>query len=504
MTHPLTLLFVEDEANVRENLEAVFSELFATVWSASDGAEGLELFKTHHPDIVITDIAMPKMDGLQMARAIKSIDDLVPIIMTTGYSQEKFFIESIEIGVDAYLPKPVDSDLLFKTLERIVRSVRTRRRIKDESRYFNVLTEASIVSKSDLEGTITYVNDNLCRVSGYSREELIGHNHNIFRYPENPDSLYKDMWDTILSGKMWKARVENLKKDGSTFLADTIIIPLLDNTGKIQEFIAIRQDVTDYVMLMRKMQEERRDKEEAARINAAKESFLILFTHELKTPLNAIINFAKYIRDKLEASESIDPAKELGLIRSILGNGTEMLAHVNNILDISKLKSHKLTYNKQLIELEALVRALLEQFDSIITQKGIAYECRIPTDATVYSDEYRLKQVVGNILSNAFKYGNGTLLITAAESEGGWELSIEDNGPGIPDKEAVFGLYEQGESSLLSRKGQGTGIGLYLLKLLCDDLGITYRLEDSEKLGGTRFVLRFENGRSAHNEEKKR
>ena len=501
MTQPFTVLFVDDSRALCMKCASLFSSLFKNVWVAEDGEEGLRLFKEHRPDIVITDITMPRMDGLQMAREIKAIDSAVPVILATGHTGEKFFLASIEIGVDGYLPKPIDLPLLSTTLHRIVLNLQAHRRVQEESRYFEVLTEASIVSKSDLDGVITYVNDNLCRVTGYSREELIGRNHNIFRHPKNPDSLYKDMWDTILSGKMWKARVENLTKEGNAFLADTIIIPLMDDAGTIREFIAIRQDVTDYVMLMRKMQAERQKKEEDARINAAKESFLVLFTHELKTPLNAIINFAKYIRDKLEASQSIDPAKELSLIRSILGNGTEMLAHVNNILDISKLKSNKLTYSKQLINLSDVVQTLLTQFDSITTQKGIACESRIDGTVTIYSDEYRIKQILSNILSNAFKYGNNTLLIEAAELPGAVELAVEDNGPGIEDKEAVFGLYEQGETSLLSRKGQGTGIGLYIVKLLCDDLNIGYRLEDSEALGGTRFVLRFETGHSAHKEE---
>jgi len=501
-TRQYDILFVEDDPAVRGQLASLLGSLFHRVWQAGDGEEGLQLFKEHPVDLVMTDIAMPRMDGLQMARRIRALDSSVPVILTTGFSEEKFFLESIEIGVDAYLPKPIDMPLLIRTLERIVAAAGARRRMAEESRYFSILTEASIVSKSNLSGTITYVNDNLCRISGYTREELIGRNHNLFRHPDNSDAMYDDMWQTILSGKVWKGRVENLNKNGGTFLADTIIIPFLDPEGRIIEFIAIRQDVTDYVMLMRKMQQEKQKKEEDARINAAKESFLILFTHELKTPLNAIINFAKYIRDKLEASQTIDPAKELGLVRSILNNGTEMLAHVNNILDISKLKSHKLAYNKQLVPLEETVAGLLGQFESIMTQKAIRCQTHIDTALNVYSDEYRLRQVLSNLLSNAFKYGNGELLIEASERADAVELSVEDNGPGIPDKQSVFGLYEQGEESLLSRRGQGTGIGLYLVKLFCDDLGIGYRLEDSPRLGGTRFVLRFETGRAARKEEK--
>ncbi|MFA6137175.1 MAG: response regulator [Sulfurimonas sp.] len=488
----LNLLYVEDDTATRETFYEIFKELFSIVYVAKDADEGLNLFSTNDIDIVITDIEMPSMNGLEMARIIRKQRHDVPIIVMTAHIENKFFIESIEIGIDAYLLKPIEQNKLLNTLNRIVYNIKAVKSLHDDSRYFQVLTEASIVSKADTKGVITYVNDNLCNISGYTREELIGKSHNIFKHPNNTEIIYKEIWDTILRGEVWSGRMENLNKNGNSFLADTIIIPLKDNKGTIFEFIAIRQDVTEYINLKRKMNAEMLKKEEEKRINEAKEAFLVLFTHELKTPLNAIINFSKYIHSKLINSQYLEPTKTAKLLKSIISNAYDMLDNVNNILDISKLQANKLNYDKRLFSLNKLIISLLEQFDSLIKAKHIEIELLINEEFEIHSDEYRVKQIISNILSNAIKYGNNKISIEIKKSKSVIEIFIEDNGKGIADKESVFNLYEQGNTSLIKRETQGTGIGLYFVKLVCNDLGINYTLEDSERLGGTRFGFRFE------------
>ncbi|MFA6193110.1 MAG: response regulator [Sulfurimonas sp.] len=488
----LNLLYVEDDTSTRKIFHKIFEELFSVVYVAKDADEGLNLFSTNYIDIVITDIEMPKMSGLEMARIIRKQRHDVPIIVMTAHIENKFFIESIEIGIDAYLLKPIEQKMLLNTLSRIVYNIKAVKSLHDDSHYFRVLTEASIVSKSDTKGIITYVNDNLCKISGYTREELIGRSHNIFKHPNTPTTIYKEIWNTILRGEVWSGRMENLNKNGNSFLADTIIIPLEDNKGIISEFIAIRQDVTEYVNLKRKMNAEMLKKEEEQRINEAKEAFLILFTHELKTPLNAIINFSKYIHTKLINSQYLEPLKTAKLLKSIISNAYDMLDNVNNILDISKLQANKLSYAKRLFSLNKLIISLLEQFDSLINAKHIEIELLIDEEFEIHSDEYRVKQILSNILSNAIKYGNNKISIEIKKSNGTIEIYIEDNGKGIANKESVFNLYEQGNTSLIKRETQGTGIGLYFVKLVCNDLNIKYTLEDSKRLGGTRFGLLFE------------
>ncbi|EAW7417568.1 response regulator transcription factor [Campylobacter jejuni] len=116
----LIILVVEDEVKARESMINILSERFSKVIGAQNGDEGLKKFKKFKPDLVITDIAMPIMDGLDMAREIKEISDDVPIVVLSAYSGKERLLRSIDIGIDKYLIKPVDIEELFKVLDYLI------------------------------------------------------------------------------------------------------------------------------------------------------------------------------------------------------------------------------------------------------------------------------------------------------------------------------------------------------------------------------------------------
>ena len=113
--------------------------------------------------------------------------------------------------------------------------------------YQKAIENSNIVSKTDINGIITFVNDEFCKISGYSYDELLGQNHNIVRHPDIPTSNFENLWKTILSKKPYKATVKNLTKDKKTVYLNTTISPILDDNENIIEFIAIRYDVTTEV-----------------------------------------------------------------------------------------------------------------------------------------------------------------------------------------------------------------------------------------------------------------
>ena len=115
--------------------------------------------------------------------------------------------------------------------------------------YQEAIENSNIVSKTDEKGVITFVNDEFCKISGFSKKELIGSNHNIIRHPDVPKETFSLLWQTILSKKPYKTTAKNLCKDGSTVYLNTTITPILDQNDDIKEFIAIRYDVTKEVEL---------------------------------------------------------------------------------------------------------------------------------------------------------------------------------------------------------------------------------------------------------------
>lgn len=111
--------------------------------------------------------------------------------------------------------------------------------------YKKAVDESNIVSKTTPKGIITYVNKQFCKISGYMEEELLGQPHNIIRHPDMPKEAFRQMWATIKNKQTWKGVVKNLRKDGSTYIVDTTIVPIIDIDGDIVEYIGIRHDITE-------------------------------------------------------------------------------------------------------------------------------------------------------------------------------------------------------------------------------------------------------------------
>jgi len=183
-----------------------------------------------------------------LSRAILEIDANTPIIISSAFNDTPYLMESIKLGIHYYLLKPIDLSELFPTLEQAAESVLNARRLQKSekllSQYKEAVDKNSIVSKADKNGIITYVNEAFCKISGYSEDELIGNSHNVVRHPDTKDEYFKELWSTILAKKEWRGTVKNRAKNGSFYYVDSTIIPVLNSDNEIEEFISIRQDVT--------------------------------------------------------------------------------------------------------------------------------------------------------------------------------------------------------------------------------------------------------------------
>ncbi|MGE4295252.1 MAG: response regulator [Campylobacterales bacterium] len=490
----LSVLLVEDDEEVRSTLKSLLTRWGVEVHDAPDGEAGFRLYEAVRPHAVVTDIQMPRMDGFAMIRAIRVLSPRIPVTVITAHSDHAYLVKAIELGLDHLLFKPVSAPQLRAVLEKVHDRIRLESEINKERQYYKALMAATIVSKTDPKGVITDVNDNFCQISGFTREELIGKPHNIVRHPDMPAEGFRAMWETIGSGQIWHGQVKNRKKGGGYYIVSTTIVPLLDDRGRIAEYISIRQDVTDLERLreeVQRQQEAQRKQQTAQAVSHARESLLLVFTHELKTPLNAIINFSEYVRKSIAKSTLENRDKLTQLLDAVRANAYYMLENITNTLDIAKLKSGKLVFHKSSFNAYDLIEQMMARHASLLEEQGATAAFEGDRACYLASDELRVRQILSNLYSNAIKYGNGKILVTLSCENEGVTVTVEDDGAGIAGKPELFELFEQGDAEEMKRASKGTGIGLHFVKLLCDGLGIQTRVETSDRLGGTRFALVF-------------
>lgn len=248
----MNLLYVEDNAENRQSTSNVLSIIFDNVIIAVDGQDGLNKFKENNIDLIITDINMPNLNGIEMIKEIKKIDRNCDFIFLSANDDRKILLECIPLQANGFLVKPLDFEELISLIEEIIEKIQLLHESKNNEyyneQYLALIDKNNIISKTNTNGEITYVNDNFCKISGYKREELLHKTHRVIRHFENPDELYEDIWNTIkVKEKVWEGVLKNKSKSGSTYYIKTIITPIRNIKGEIVEYITIRSNLNSSV-----------------------------------------------------------------------------------------------------------------------------------------------------------------------------------------------------------------------------------------------------------------
>jgi len=265
MSSNFVVLLVEDESVTRKFIHLSLNGIFDEILIASDGKEGLKLFNENKERItlIISDITMPNMNGIEMSRMIRKQNKDIPIILLTAHDDASLVVNALNAGVNHYMLKPIDTHNLLNEVihykneqihkDEVVRSLNLLKQYRD------IIDDTTILSKTDLKGKITYANNEFYKISGYSEDELIGSNHNIVRHPDTEKSTFKNMWKTIQSGRNWSGNIKNLAKDGSVYYTKAFISPIKNHDDEIIEYIAIRHDITEIVEARNKIEEAQRE-----------------------------------------------------------------------------------------------------------------------------------------------------------------------------------------------------------------------------------------------------
>ncbi|MBP6713936.1 MAG: PAS domain S-box protein [Aliarcobacter sp.] len=375
--------------------------------------------------------------------------------------------------------------------------------------YQEAIENSNIVSKTDINGIITFVNDEFCKISGYSYDELIGQNHNIVRHPDVATSNFETLWQTILSKKPFKATVKNLSKNGSTVYLNTTITPILDENENIIEFIAIRYDVTAEVELKKSLELKEKELEQ---LNLNLEQKVKEQTKQLKELNKTLEN---RVNEEIKKNEE---KQKLLFWQSRMASLGQMLANIahqwrqpltelnltlfnmkkasiqNNEKKVDELYKESKTLissmsstiddftnffnpqkEKKSFEIKDAINEALIILRKVIELENIHIQIDVPIDYKVIGVSNELSQVVINLIQNskdAFIQNditNRTIIITLKEElildKKYALLEVKDNAGGI-SKENIDKIFDPYFTT--KYKSQGTGLGLFMSKMIIE------------------------------------
>lgn len=401
--------------------------------------------------------------SLSSSQSIKIISILVLLILILIVHYTIFFIRKNKHYNDKKIG--FEKGLAHKTQE-----LSNTVNLLDQYKY--AVDKSAIVSKTNSNGIITYVNDEFLRISKYSRTELIGNNHNVIKNKDKDLTLFKNLWKTINEKKVWKGEIKNIAKDGSIYYVSSTIIPIHNSKNEVNEYLAVMFDITDSV----------ESKLKAQKADDAKSIFLANMSHEIRTPLNAIIGFSEVLRNS--ENQNIQNKKQAAIINT---SANSLLEIINDILDVSKIESGNFDINLLNTNLYSICEHIVELFSKKANENSIKLVCNIDSNIPVdiLTDEGRLRQVISNILSNAIKFtpefGEVTLnvsLILEEEKFSTIRFEVIDSGIGIPEDKlvSIFDPFIQVDHNS-NRKFEGTGLGLSICSHIVKALGSEINVE---------------------------
>lgn len=324
----------------------------------------------------------------------------------------------------------------------------------------NGIDKAFILAITDKYGVITEVNETFCKISKYEKNELIGKTHSILNSGYHDKKFFSKMWRTIRAGEIWIDEIKNRAKDGSYYWVLTAIVPFENENNQITEFMALRQDITDW-----KIAEENRLKylQKLEYKNKELEQFAFVASHDLQEPLRTVINFTDLLAKKQKQHFDEIGLKSLDFIQEAT---VRMSLLINNLLDYNRIDKNS-TLSQ--INCNELIDSVKRNLGKIIT----ASDATVTVHNLPIIEGYKipLRLLFQNLISNGIKFRNKEVKpcieITARPITDGFLFKVKDNGIGISvnHQEKIFEIFKRLHSK---DKYDGSGIGLAHCRKIVD------------------------------------
>jgi signal transduction histidine kinase len=489
----IEILIVDDyEDNIfslRALLESIDlgANIEINIHEATNGQDALNLALKESIDLVFLDIQMPNMNGFEVAKYLKmnkKTKDITIIFLTAVFKSEEFIKNGFDIGALEYLTKPIDKTIFIKKIGTYLKLISDQKYALKSREYFKELSRKSHTVQITLDETAAITDFN----------ELA---QKLFPFIENKINIYEFVRRIEGIAEEERKKLLQFLNNLNVFFGnsdDKLNIIYRDRFYEL-DFLILKQG---YILVLKditKEEELRRYNDELKlshikELELTKEKMLMVFTHELKTPLNGIIGFSSHLKRGIKRGiTEKNQKKYLTLAQTVESLGHMMFGNITSMLDLNKINDGKLQLDYQLSNITNMVTELLTIYQNIYTGSTTTLDL---DEVIINTDSSMMKHIIENLFTNGMKYGDQEVLVSLKEDGDDFIFSVEDDGPGIPPlmQQKIFELFEQGDDKELTRDKEGTGIGLYLVKKLCDDMKYSIEIKTSEKLNGAMFIVR--------------
>ena len=442
-SHMYSVLYVEDDPSSFARTAKMLSKLGFFLYVAENGHEGLRLYHEINPDIVITDIDMSLMNGIDLAKQIRNNNETVPIIITLSQNDTELLLNTFNIGIDNYLIKPITYDALESVIQRAVHKIETEHLLHQQREKAALMQDVlercpSMITITDHVGNIQYINSLVASTSGFDQKELIG-KHVSMLYHHNSGDVFNGLSEALLHGQKWAGELIIKDKKGNAYLEQTSISPMFDATGAISNYMVFSEDIT----------EKKEAEEEIRKLNAELEyrvlrrtalldatnreldDFCDAISHELCGPLSRLQGLSKALCEDLK--DSLDEHGKEYLQR--INQTSLQLKHIiDTLLNLSQLTRRGIT--EQEVNLSSIATSIAHSLKSAEPDRNVKFF--IAPDINVKGDTVLLKVVMENLLRNAWKstenHVPSQIEFGVAKSNGKSVYFVRDNGCGFDMK----------------------------------------------------------------------
>lgn len=500
MKKNLKVIFIEDNENdimlMRRELQVAGYEVTHTqVQSASDFRKKLE---TDTWDLIICDYILPQFNGNVALEIYNELQIEIPLIIVSGLIGEDRAVSMIKAGANDYVLKSnlarfipaVERALHEFELKHQHHMEEMRRKMAEiEIRKLSRAVEQSpvMIIMTDANGDIEYVNPKFTEITGYTSDEVVGNNPRLLKSGETPQSVYAELWKTIIAGNEWHGEFHNKKKDGELYWESVSISPVKDDNGNVVSFLAVKEDITERKAIQQALVVAKEKAEESSRL---KESLLSNMSHELRTPMNAIIGFADFL-----TQENLTPS-QLDMVQNIIISAQRLISAITSILDLAMLESESVKPKFKVLELGEILPGIIKNHRSHAEKNNLKIRFdSVPEGFRVNVDERIFTRIMDNLIENGIKYTEkGEIYISnrkETREDREWiVLSIKDTGIGIAKENLnlIFDEFRQASEGY-GRNFEGVGLGLSLAKKSAELLGGKLEVQSTQGEGSTFSII---------------